>query len=331
MGIPLGEVIDPYAKHCDLEYFRFKTLIVDAYNTIYQFLSSIRQRDGTPLMDSKGRVTSHLSGILYRNSNIVENDANLVYVFDGKPPELKRRTLDERVTRKSRAEAEWREALQEGDLERAKTKAAQTSRLTREMIEDSKKLLKALGIPVVQAPSEGEAQAAFMVSKGEGFACVSQDYDSLLFGASRLARNVAVTGRRKLPGRNEYAEVSPEIIELEDVLAGLRITREQLVDVGIIIGTDFDEGLSGYGPKRALTAVRCGKKLAENIEGYEEIKRIFLEPKVTEDYELEAKEPDEEAVLRMLCGEHDFSEDRVKKALEKFKTRKQQKTLDFFH
>jgi len=331
MGVAIGDIIGPYAESCSLEYFSSRIVAVDANNTIYQFLSNIRQRDGTPLMDSRGRVTSHLSGILYRNSNIVENGTKLVYVFDGRPPILKHRTLDERSSRKSRAEEEWKEALERGDMERAKTKASQTSRVTIDIIEDSKKLLKALGIPTVQAPQEGEAQAAFMARKKDCFASVSQDYDSLLFGTPLLARNVAVTGKRKLPGRNEYVDITPEIIRLDRVLEGLGITREQLVDVGIIVGTDFNDGISGYGPKKALAAVKEGREILKEIESYEEIKKIFLEPEVTENYTLEWREPDEELVMRLLCDEHDFSEDRVKRALEKFRREKKgQKTLDFF-
>lgn len=333
MGVAIGDIINPYAERCSLEYFSSKTLAVDGNNAVYQFLSSIRQKDGTPLMDSRGRVTSHLSGLLYRNSNIVENGTRLVYVFDGRPPLLKHRTLDERASRKRKAEGEWRDALERGDLEKAKTKAAQTSRLTTDLIEDSKELLCALGIPVIQAPQEGEAQAAFMASRGDCFASVSQDYDSLLFGVPLLARNVAVTGRRKLPGRNEYVEVTPETISLAEVLGGLGITREQLVDIGIIVGTDFNDGISGYGPKRALAAVKEGRDILKDVENCDEIRRLFLEPAVTEDYVLEWREPDEEKVVEMLCEEHDFSEDRVKKALEKFTQEaesKKQKTLDFF-
>jgi flap endonuclease-1 len=331
MGVAIGDIIGPYAESCSLEYFSSRTLAVDANNTIYQFLSNIRQRDGTPLMDSRGRVTSHLSGILYRNSNIVENGTKLVYVFDGRPPLLKHRTLDERSSRKRRAEEEWKEALEKGDMERAKTKASQTSRATTDIIEDSKKLLNALGIPAVQAPQEGEAQAAFMTERGDCFASVSQDYDSLLFGTPLLARNVAVTGKRKLPGRNEYVDITPEIVRLDRVLEELGITREQLVDMGIIVGTDFNDGISGYGPKKALAAVKEGKEILKEVESYEEIKKIFLEPEVTENYTLEWREPDEELVIKLLCDEHDFSEDRVKRALEKFRREKKgQKTLDFF-
>jgi len=342
MGVAIGDIIAPYTRKHNLDFFRFKTLVVDGQNIIYQFLSSIRQRDGTPLMDSKGRTTSHLSGILYRNSNIVENDTKLIYVFDGKPIELKHRTLDERSTRKRKAEIEWAKAIREGDLAKAKSKASQTSRVTREMVEDSKQLLDALGIPVVQAPREGEAQASYMVQKGVGFACVSQDYDSLLFGAPNLARNIAITGRRKLPYRNEYVEISPETIELSEALEGLGIKREELVDISILIGTDFNEGVSGYGPKKALTAIKekkidlktgtgigTGMEKGMEIENCEELRNIFLNPEVTDDFEIEWKEPNTQKVFKILCDEHDFSEERVKKALEKFKPKKQTR-LDLF-
>ena len=330
MGVALGDLVEPFLMKRSLSSFKNQTLVVDAHNAIYQFLSSIRQRDGTPLMDSKGRITSHLSGILYRNANIIENGARVIYVFDGRPPEQKHRTLDERSSKKRKAEVAWSEALEKGDFERARSKAAQSTRLTRDMVEDSKDLLRALGIPIVQASTEGEAQAAFMVQKGAGSACISQDYDSLLFGSSRLARNIAVSGKRKLPGRNEYINVSPETLELTDLLKGIGISREQLIDLAIIVGTDFNEGVHGYGPKKALAAVRGGKKeVLEGIDNYREIRNIFLNPEVTEDYDIEFEVPDGDRVIELLCDEHDFSEERVKKALEKFR-KGGQKTLDLF-
>jgi len=202
MGVDLSDLIRPATR--SLEDFRGKVLAIDAFNTLYQFLAIIRQPDGTPLQDRHGRVTSHLSGLIYRTSNFVAAGIKPVFVFDGKPPQRKARTIHARVEVKQRAEREWREAVEVGDLERARTKAMQTSRLTTEMVGQSQRLLDLLGIPWVQAPAEGEAQASAMARAGTAWGVASQDHDALLFGAPVLVKNLAITGRRKLPRKNVF-------------------------------------------------------------------------------------------------------------------------------
>jgi flap endonuclease-1 len=181
-----------------------KTLAVDAYNALYQFLSIIRGATGGPLSDRQGRVTSHLSGLFYRSINMMERGIKLVYVFDGKPPDVKNTELEKRARIKEAARVKYGEALKKGEFEKAKSYAQMTSKLDKEMVDDAKKLLNAMGIPWTQAPSEGEAQAAFMVLRNDLWAVVSQDYDSLLFGAPRFIRNLTISGRRKLPRKNVY-------------------------------------------------------------------------------------------------------------------------------
>ncbi|MFO7793171.1 MAG: flap endonuclease-1 [Candidatus Saliniplasma sp.] len=322
MGTAIGDIL--VKREISFEDMKGKVIAVDAYNIIYQFLSSIRQRDGTPLMDSKGRVTSHLSGILYRNSNLIQEGLKLVYVFDGKPDIMKEGTLEKRKERKKKAESEYQDALEEGDLEKARTKAQQTSRMSAEIEESSKDLLDILGIPWIQAPAEGENQAAHMVRKGDAWAVGSQDFDSLLVGADRLVRNLTISGRRKLPGRNEYKEIVPELIKLDEVLDRLDITREQLIDIALLCGTDYNEGVKGIGPKRGLKYVkeygdleRVLEEKGKSINNMLEIKELFLQPKVTDEYKVDFKDPDIDGVKKFLCDKHGFSESRVDKALEK--------------
>jgi flap endonuclease-1 len=325
LGVDLDDLI-PRIK-VSLDSLSGRSVAVDAYNMLYQFLSIIRGSSGEPLMDRRGRVTSHLSGLFYRSLNLAEKGVRLVYVFDGKPPALKEAELKARARVKDEALAKYREALDRGDLEAARRYAQMTARLKDEMVEDSKRLLDLLGIPWVQAPSEGEAQAAHMTVRGDVWATASQDYDALLFGAPRLLRNLAVTGRRRLPRRDTYVEVEPELIELDKVMAYLGLSREQLVDLGILVGTDYNPGgVRGVGPKTALKLLRdhssleliaeagSGLALPEN---YREIRDIFLNPKVSDDYRLEWRPPDVEGVVSFLCHERDFSEARVRSALEK--------------
>ena len=336
MGINLADIVTSEPR--TLKDFSGKILAIDAFNTLYQFLAIIRQPDGTPLMDHQGRVTSHLSGIIYRVTNFVAAGIKPAFVFDGEPPRLKARTIVARGEIKRRAEREWREAVEIGDLATARTKAMQTSRLTEEMVDQSKRLLDLLGIPWVQAPAEGEAQASAMARTGVAYAAASQDFDSLLFGSPRLVKNLAITGRRKLPRKDVYVDVQPEEISLEATLANLGITREQLVDMGLLIGTDFNEGVKGIGPKKALALVKkhgslepALEELGVEIESKDEVREIFLHPKVIEVAGVEFNDPDKDGVRRMLCDDHDFSRDRIDAALEKFgaaRSEQKQQSLD---
>jgi flap endonuclease-1 len=310
-----------------LEDLSGKSIAIDAYNALYQFLAIIRQPDGTPLKDATGRITSHLSGLLYRTSNLVEMGIKPIYVFDGIPPVLKEVEIKRRMKVKEEATVKYEQALREGKIEEARKYAQFTSRLKDYMADDSKKLLDLMGIPWVQAPSEGEAQAAHLAKRGDADYCASQDYDSLLFGAPRLIRNVTISGRRKLPSKNIFIEVVPEIVELETVLKECGITYEQLVDVGILIGTDFNpDGIKGLGPKTALKLIKEHGNIenvlpqiknAEFPVEHQRIREIFLKPAVTDNYKIESKEPNVEDVVNFICRERDFSEDRVRKAIEK--------------
>ncbi len=324
MGVNLGEIIP--SEVIELDHLSGRLIAIDGYNMLYQFLSIIRQPDGTPLMDSKGRITSHLSGLFYRTCKLLEKGIKPVFVFDGKPPETKARELAERELRKRTAEEKYKEAVERGNLEEARIYAQQTTRLTKEMVNQSKKLLDLLGIPWVQAPSEGEAQAAYMASKGDVWASASQDYDSLLFGTPTLVRNLGLTGRRKLPRKNVYIDVKPEKIVLEGTLSGLGITREQLIDLAILVGTDFTTGVKGIGPKKALKLVKDGKT-AEDVykehgldpEEVRTAREIFMNPETTDEYELTFKEPDTDGLIEYMVGEFNFSEERVKNAIERVK------------
>ncbi len=321
MGSDIGDLFE--SKETELGQLRGQTVAIDAYNIIYQFLSSIRQRDGTPLKDSHGRVTSHLSGLLYRTTNLVEEGLKLVFVFDGIPPDFKAATIEKRVEIRNTADRQWKEALAVGSEDAFKYAQA-SSRLTPDMVADAKLLLASMGIPVVQAASEGEAQAAHMAKSGDVRLVGSQDYDSLLFGAPEVVRNLTIGGRRKLPKKNVYVEVKPEVIELQQNLDRLNITREQLIDIGILVGTDYDPGIHGIGAKKALQSIhRHGSiedalaEIGESIKNLRGIKDFFLNPIVTHDYSLKWKTPNESKIKELLCDEHSFSEARVTKAAER--------------
>ncbi len=319
MGVKLKDITEPEPiKFKDLDG---KAIAIDAFNTLYQFLSIIRQRDGTPLMDEKGNITSHLSGILYRNSSIIEKGVKPIYIFDGKPPELKSETVEERRELRDESERKWKEALEKGDEAEAKKYAMRSSKLSPYIIESSKKLLTMMGIPYIEAYGEGEAQAAYMVRKGDAWAVGSQDYDCLLFGADRMVRNLAINSNLG----------SLEMFQLNRVLKNLDITREQLIDMGIIIGTDFDPGLERVGAKTALKYAKKGilAEKVKEVNNYKEIENIFLNPQVNKDYTVKWKKPKKEEIINFLCNEHGFSESRVSNAVDKLKNlNSSQKSLE---
>ena len=339
MGVKIGELFKE--EKISFEDLRDRVVVIDAYNVLHQFLASIRQRDGTPLKNSKGEITSHISGLFQRTANLVEARILPVYSFDGIPHPLKARTLEERHKRKEQAEKEYIQALEKGDLKTARSKAQQTSRLTDKMIQQSKDLLDALGIPWIQAPMEGEAQASYMVKKGDAYAVCSQDYDCLLIGAPILVRNLTSQDKRKLPGKEAYSNVFPKKITLKTNLKNLGITHKQLVDMAILIGTDFNDGVSGIGPKKSLQFIKKNGNI-ENVlteinvknppsfDEIKEIRKIFLEPKITDEYTLQWPGVDNEKVLKILCDQHHFSRERVQPKLLKFiniKNIMKQKTL----
>ncbi len=327
MGTDLGDLIDP--EEITFAEMNARTIAVDAMNTLYQFLSIIRRPDGTPLKDSQGRVTSHLSGLFYRTGKLFRKNIDVVYVYDGEVPELKSKESAERRKRREEAREEWERLKEEGKLEEAFTKATQSSELNEEMILESKKLLDAMGVPWIQAPSEGEAQAAQLNREGQAWAVGGQDWDSLLFGAERMVRNLTITGKRKVPGKEKYREVVPERIDADSVFADLDLGREELVWMAVMVGTDYNPGgIHGIGPKTALKLVReydsfdalqeDEKWEWEHEPSPETIRDFFMDPPVAADEEFTFGEPDGDRVRELLVEEHGFSADRVTSSLEKY-------------
>lgn len=322
MGVDIGSILT--REEITFDRLRSKVVAVDGYNILYQFLSIIRGADGKPLADSSGRITSHLSGLFYRVCNLLSNDIWPAFVLDGEPPKFKRQEVEERKERKKQAQEKYDHALRTGDLEGARKYAQATARVNDYIRESSKQLLGLMGIPCIQAPSEGEEQAAHLAKVGLVFAAASQDYDSALFGAPKLVRNLGVTGRRKLPGRRAYVEVKPELVDIDRTTQDLGISRSQLIDIAILVGTDYCEGVKGLGAKKALALVAGGAKLEETYkergavvpENLDRIVAFFMNPPVAEVKSLDFQPIDKDGVVSLLVKEYSFSEERVTKTLD---------------
>ncbi|MCA9485701.1 MAG: flap endonuclease-1 [Nanoarchaeota archaeon] len=330
MGLQIGDIVQ--RRSLEFSELKGKVIAVDAFNALYQFLSSIRQPDGTPLMDSKRRVTSHLSGLFYRNLALISEGVKLVYVFDGEYHELKRRTKEIRQEAKLVAADKYEQAKEEEDIEGMGKYARGFTRLDGEMIEESKELLEAMGVAVVNAPGEGEMQCAQLVKDGEAWAVGSQDYDALVVGGTRLIQNLTLARKRKTPTGFMY--ISPEMIEYEKVLNDLGLDSDQLICLAILVGTDFNPGgIRGLGPKKSLALVKqkkypveIFKEVEHNMDfNWQDVFEIFKKPNVNS-LKLKFPKLNEDRIINILVNEHEFSLGRVEKNLEKLKKAKREST-----
>lgn len=344
MGVKIGDLL--VSTPLKFEDLYGKIVVVDTFVFLYQFLSTIRQADGSFLTDSKGRVTSHLIGLFSRTAQMLQKQIKPVFVFDGVAPELKKKERERRAALKEEARKEYEIAKQRKDFETMKKFAQRTTKLTGEMIDEAKKLIKALGCPIVEAPSEGEAQAAQIVKNGDAYAVATQDADSFLFGAPKIVKNLSFIGKKKRLNKLSYETISPELVNLNELLNVLGITQDQLIVLGILVGTDFNiGGIKGIGQKIALKLVKEYKddydalfekvKWSEQFEiSWKDIFNTIKNMPTTNNYKIEFESIDESAVYDLLVGEHDFSKERVDSTLEKlqkYQAKRTQKGLgDFF-
>jgi len=338
MGLQIGEIISK--REISFADLKGKVIAVDAFNSIYQFLTTIRQPDGTPLKDSEGKITSHLSGLFYRNMKLILEGVKLIYVFDGEAPELKDRTRENRREVRESYQEKYKKAVEEEDVEAMGKYARSEVSLDEQKINESKDLLEAMGIAVVQAPGEGEAQASYIAEQGISYAVSSQDYDCLMFKAPLLIQNLSLARTRKTV--SGYKEIFPQVIELGKVLEELEINQEQLICLGILCGTDYNPGgVKGLGPKKGLKFVREFKTKEKIFEGVDESEKYSLDfdwkeiyeeidsPNLDKEVEIVFPELDKDKIKEILM-KFEFSEKRIDNQLDKLdelKEKAKQRTL----
>jgi flap endonuclease-1 len=320
MGVKLSALVEK--KSIEFDELQGKTLAIDFSNFAFQFLSSIRQQDGSLLSDSKGNVTSHLVGIWSRFTNLMQRDMKLAIVFDGKPPEQKAREREARYVKKEQAQELFHQAKQAGDRESMAIYARQFSFLTPYMVEESKKLLEAMGLPVIQAPSEADAQMAYLNKHNLVWASASADYDCLLHGTPRLLTNVTLSQKKKLPS-GLIVKTTPELVELKTLLSSLAISQDQLICLALLVGTDYNEGVKGIGPKKALklikehkTPEKVFKASKVDFDG-KELMDVFKKMPSKKISKLSWKPLNETTIKKLLIDDHDFSEARITSTLNK--------------
>lgn len=340
MGTAITELLAPVPlKLSDLAG---KVLAVDAYNQLYMFLATIRGPDGALLQDRQGHPTSHLSGLFFRFARLLEAGVKCVFVFDGAAPALKAAEQKRRAAHKRDAEQLYAAAQKVQDVAAMRKYAARTAMLTAEMLANARALIAAMGMPAVDAPAEGEAEAAALVRSGRCYAVLSQDADALLFGAPRVVKNLSIAGRRKVAGRPVTQAVPPELIELEATLTRLGLSQRQLIALGLLVGTDFNPGgIKGLGPKKSLALVR---KYGEEFEQlfaavnwgaafdfpWRAAFDLFVDMPVHAEVALRFGPPKPAAIERLLVLEHDFAPDRVADVLARLGPAQQKGLSEFF-
>lgn len=301
MGANISVIIPK--KEIKLADLRGKKIAIDTYLELYQFLRTM-----PVFTDQKGRVTTHLAGLFFRTTHFMSLGIKPCFVLDGPPLEIGRH----------------KKLVSNGaGIPCRIVCPRETETINTEIIQSTVRLLELLGLPVVQAQSEGEAQAAHMARRGDVWAVGSQDFDSLLFGAPRMIYNLTLAERRRVV--SNFIHIKPHLIELPQVLDKLGISHNQLIILAILAGTDFNPNVPGIGPKSALKAVRRYKNFDNLFKkvGWSYIyswKEIFDHIKtmpVTNNYTLKWKRIDKMAVKRFLCKEYDFDVKRVTRALMK--------------
>lgn len=326
MGCNLKDIAP--AQQTSLKALAGKRVGIDAFLTAFQFLTTMRDRspqgDGMPLRDANGNPVSHLMGFLHRTATLLSIGIKPVYVFDGTSPELKADEMAARRARREEAEAVHKEALAAGDFALAQKMAARIMHYSPQMVEETQRLLDLMGVPWVTAAAEGEAQAAVMAAKGQLDVVATQDWDALLYGSPVLVRNLMDDGAKRY-GRVVHAQS----IDLEAMLTSNELSREQLVDLAIMIGTDYHPGIKGIGPKTGLKLIKkfgtleavCEAKEKDVPERLSEIREIFLNhPAVdVEDADLQQGQVDRKGLVQYLQEERQFSQRRMDQAFEKLK------------
>eukprot|EP01061_Rhynchopus_euleeides_P014991 TRINITY_DN25738_c0_g1_i1.p1 TRINITY_DN25738_c0_g1~~TRINITY_DN25738_c0_g1_i1.p1 ORF type:complete len:406 (+),score=191.72 TRINITY_DN25738_c0_g1_i1:54-1220(+) len=321
-------------KETDIKTYFGRTIAMDASMSIYQFVIAMKNASEAgvvELANEQGQVTSHLQGIWSRTLRMLSEGLKPIYVFDGAPPEMKKKELEERRAKAAEAQAELKRATEEGDTELMEKMSKRTVRVSKEQTEECKKLLRLMGVPCVDAKTEAEAQCAELVRKKKAWAVGTEDMDALTFGGEILLRHLSYSEAKKQP-----------ILEfhLKAVLESLEMTQDQFIDMCILLGCDYCSRIPGIGPVKAYDAIKKHKTIDAFIATldkkkyplpdpypYAEARKLFKEPEVYDasTMSLAYRDPDEAGLIAYLVDEKQFQRERVVAGIAKLKKSRQAK------
>ncbi|CAL8070026.1 unnamed protein product [Orchesella dallaii] len=334
----IGDVAPNATKENEFKNYFGRRIAIDASMSLYQFLIAVRQQDGMQLTTSDGDTTSHLMGFFYRTIRMIDNGIKPVYVFDGKPPEMKSGELEKRTERRNEAQKALEKAQEAGDAEEADKMQRRLVKVDKTHVAEAKQLLTFMGVPFVEAPCEAEAQCAFLQKTGQVFGVGTEDMDALTFGTKVLLRHLTFSEARKMPIKEFY---------LETVLEALQFTMDEFIDVCILLGCDYCDSIRGIGPKRALELMKSHRsieKILDNIDKnkytvpeyfpYKQARELFKNPEVDKTVQISWNMPiDEDGLINYMCNEKGFSEERMRSGVKKLRAARGKSTqgrLDSF-
>jgi flap endonuclease-1 len=334
MGVKLKDLVS--RKPIDLKELAGRVVAIDAPNIIMGLFNFARKNpDGTHaglLLDKTQRPIAHLFGLLYRMNFYFSKKIFPIFVFDGRDSDLKRLITKDKLNDFRFTDKWYRQALASGDKTLARKIALSREYMWQNILHESKQLLSSLGVPYLESPASAESQCAHLVKEKIVYYSNSQDYDSLLFGCPRMLQNLTKSLSRKVQGRWVYQKITPYEINLRDTLSTLKINQFQLVDMAILIGTDYFEGIRNIGPKTALKLIFQYKNIESVIrhlkdkfdfsklsqELIHQVRKIFLFPEVRKVVNFSWNYPNESKVRELFFKEHNLEVKRMENNLEKF-------------
>lgn len=318
----IADIAPQAIRESEIKHYFGRKIAVDASMCLYQFLIAVRN-EGVQMVSSEGKTTSHLMGMFYRTIRLVDNGIKPVYVFDGKPPDLKSGELLKRAERREEAQKALDQATQIGDTAEMDKMNRRLVKVTKEHSAEAKELLKLMGIPYVDAPCEAEAQCAALVRDGKVFATATEDMDALTFGSNVLVRHMTFSEARKMPIQEFH---------LDKILEGLNLDLQQFIDLCILLGCDYCDSIRGIGPKKAMECIKEYKNLESILDkldtkkypvpadwNYQAARKLFLDPEIADPEKIDLKwnDPDEDGLVKYLCGDRQFNEERVRNGAKK--------------
>ena len=334
MGVKLKDII--VRKKISPQDMQEKVIAVDAPNIIMGLFNfSRKNQDGSLaglLLDSTQRPIGHLYGLLYRINFFYTKGILPIFCFDGRESNLKRVISKDQLKDFIFAEKWYKNAIQTGNDNLARQIALSKDYLWYNVIKESKEILGAMGVPYINSPSSAEAQCAHLVKQKIANYSNSQDFDSLLYRCPFIVQNLSKLLKRKVQGRWIYKRIEPVLIDLKKNLTNLRITIFHLIDIALLVGTDFFPGVSGIGAKKGLTFIRKYNSLENVIKNeknnydfsqlservIERVRSIFLFPDVHEQVSrIYWNIPDKSRIFSLLCEDHHLDSKRVKNNLNK--------------
>ncbi|MFX1456601.1 MAG: hypothetical protein ACFFDB_14600 [Promethearchaeota archaeon] len=311
-------------------------IAIDAPNIILGLFNFVRKNpDGTNaglILDRTQRPISHLYGLLYRINFLYSKKIFPLFCFDGRISEMKRNITKDQLNDFKFAQKWYDEAIKSGHRTIARQIALGKDYLWHNIIIESKQLLGALGVPYIESPASAESQCAYLAKQRVVNYSNSQDYDSLLFGCPDLLQNLSKSLKKKVQGKWSYTKITPQVISLKKMLRQLEISQFQLVDIGMLIGTDYFPGINGIGPKKSLTLIKKYSQLEDIITNEHDtynfsnltqdlimkIRKLFLFPEVNKSTnDIHWNYPNKSNALKLLCEKHFLNKERVENTLSK--------------